>query len=61
MRSEGAGVVAPMVDGGETTGGLEAEPGGAPVSTVAFSGHGGGSSAEMRVEIGPTKVLGAGR
>ena len=50
-----------MVDGGETTDGLEAEPGGAPVSTAAFSGHGGGSSAEMRVEIGPTKVLGAGR
>ena len=50
-----------MVDGGEKTGGLEAEPGGAPVSTAAFSEHGGGPSTEMRVEIDPTKVLGSGR
>ena len=50
-----------MVDGGETTGGLEAEPGGAPVSTAAFSGHEGGPLTEMRAEIDPTKALGAGR
>ena len=29
------------------------------MSTAAFSGHGGGPSAEMRAEIDPTKVLGA--
>lgn len=41
--------MAPMVDGEETMGGLEAEPGRAPVSTALWT------------EIGPTKVLGAGK
>ena len=50
-----------MVDSRETTGGLEADPGGAPVSTAAFSGHGGGLSTELRAEIDPTKMLGAGK
>ena len=50
--------MAPMVDSGETTGGLEAEPGGAPVLTAAFLGLTSGLAVESRVEIGPTKLLG---
>ena len=47
-----------MVDSGETTGGLEAEPGGAPVLMAAFSGSTSGLAVESRVAIGPTKLLG---
>ena len=50
--------MAPMVDSGETTGGLEAEPGGAPVFMAAFSGLTSGLAVESRVEIGPKKLLG---
>ena len=50
--------MAPMVDSGETTGGLEAEPGGAPVFTVAFSEPTSGLAVESRVEIRRTKLLG---
>lgn len=58
--SEGAGIVALMVDRGETTGGPEAEPGGAPMSTTAFSGYGGGPSTVISVSIDPTKMLACG-
>lgn len=40
IRPERAGIVVPKLDGEETTVGLEPEPGEAPVSTVAFLGHG---------------------
>lgn len=50
-----------MADGGEAMGGLEAEPGRAPVLTAVFSGHGGGPSTALWAEIGPTKVLGGGK
>ena len=49
-----------MVDGGQTAGGLEAEPGGVPVFAAAFSGPTSGPAVESRVEIGSTKLLGAG-
>ena len=42
--------MAPMVDGGETTGGLEAEPGGAPVFTAVFSGPTSGPAVESRAK-----------
>lgn len=51
--------MAPMVDGGETTGGLIAEPGGAPASTAQVADSPSGPAAVMWVEIGPMKVLGA--
>ena len=49
--------MAPMVDSGETTGGLQAKPGGAPMITGAFSGMTSGLAVESRVEIRSTKWL----
>ena len=52
--------MAPVGDDRETAGGLEAEPGGKPVSTAAFFRHGGALSTVLWAETGPTKVLKAG-
>jgi len=49
---------APMVDGGETMGGLKAKPGGAPVSTAPFPEMESNPAVVSWVEIGPTKVWG---
>ena len=49
---------APMVDGGETMGGLKAKPGGASVSTAPFPEMACDPAAVSWVEIGPTKVWG---
>ena len=48
-----------MVDGGETTGGLVAESGGAPVFTAAFSRPASGPAVGPRAKIDPTNLLGA--
>ena len=58
IRPKGGGSMAPVVDSGETTVGLDAEPGGAPVFTAAFSGLTSGLAVESGVELGPTKLLG---
>jgi len=49
-----------MVGGGETTDGMEAEPGGAPVFTAAFSVPASCPVVESLVAIGPMKVWVAG-
>ena len=54
IRSAGGVSAAPMANNGETTGGLEADPGGAPEFTAAFLGLTSGLVVESRVEIGPT-------
>ena len=61
VRPEVGGSVAAMVESGETTGGLEAEPGGAPVFTAALSAPTSGPAVESRVEVGPTNLVGAPR
>ena len=47
----------PEVDDGETTGGLQAEPGGAPVPTAAFSKLEGDSSMWSEVDMRRTETL----
>ena len=47
----------PEVDDGETTGGLQAKPGGAPVKTVAFSELEGDLAMWSKVDIWPTETL----
>ena len=49
--------MAPVVDDGETTAGLEADPGVAPVSMAIFSRYGGVPSTALWAETGSTKVL----
>ena len=51
----------PMVDGGETTGSPNAKPGGAPASTAQVVDMAGASAAVSCVEMGPMKVLVAGK
>ena len=51
--------MAPMVHGGEMTNGLEAQAGGAPEFTAAFSVPTSSPGIESWAAIGPTKVLGA--
>ena len=49
--------MAPMVSGGETTGGLKAKPRGAPASTAQFADLASDPAALSCVEIGLTKVM----
>ena len=60
IRSEEA-VTAPVVDGGETTSGLLAKPGGAPASTADFSEQASGRATQSWGAVGPIKLLEAGK
>ena len=45
------------MDDGEMTGGLQSKPGGAPVTTAAFSELEGDSAMWSKVEMRPTETL----